>query len=103
MNEQRKQAKKNISGGRQEIKITDNIPGAEYANAMQVNHTKDEIQMMFLNIFGGSGKVTGKIISSPGHAKRMLTALTDNIKKYEEKFGTIEETKIDNKEIGFKG
>ena len=90
-------------GGLGQIKIADNIPGAEYANAMQVNHTKDEIQMMFLNLFGGSGRVTGKIISSPGHAKRMLAALTDNIKKYEEKFGTIEKTKADDKEIGFKG
>ncbi len=97
-----KQVKKS-TGGLGQIKIADNIPGAEYANAMQVNHTKDEIQMMFLNIFGGSGKVTGKIISSPGHVKRMVAALTDNLKKYEEKFGTIEETKIDDKEIGFKG
>jgi len=96
MNQEKKQVKK-------EIQIADNIPGAEYANAMQVNHTKDEFQLMFFNLFGTSGKVTGKIISSPGHVKRMVSALIDNIKKYEEKFGIIEEAKIDNKEIGFKG
>ncbi|MDA3840100.1 MAG: DUF3467 domain-containing protein [Patescibacteria group bacterium] len=103
MTNQEKQEKKAMPGGRQDIKIADNIPGAEYANAMQVNHTKDEIQMMFLNIFGGSGKVTGKIISSPGHLKRMVAALSDNLSKYEEKFGKIEESKINDKEIGFKG
>ncbi len=90
--------------GRQEIKIADNLPGAEYANAMQVNHNRDEFQMMFLNILGATGRVTGKIISSPGHFKRMLAAMQDNLKKYEEQFGEIKEVAgPNNKEIGFKG
>lgn len=88
----------------QEIKIADNIPGAEYANAMQVNHNKDEIQMMFLNIMGMSGRITGKIITSPGHFKRMIAAMTDNLKKYEENFGEVQEAAgPESKEIGFKG
>lgn len=88
---------------KQEIKIADNIPGAEYANAMQVNHNRDEFQMMFLNILGPSGKVSGKIISSPGHYKRMLAAMQDNLKKYEEKFGEIKDVEgPEGKEIGFK-
>ncbi|PLX20915.1 DUF3467 domain-containing protein [Candidatus Parcubacteria bacterium] len=95
MSNQKKQVKK-------EIKIADNIPGAEYANAMQVNHTKDEFQMMFLNIFGASGRVTNKIISSPGHVKKMVLALTENIKKYEDNHGKIEEAEIGGNEIGFK-
>ena len=87
-----------------EIKIADNIPGAEYANAMQINHNRDEFQMMFLNILGGSGRVTGKIITSPGHYKRLLSAMQDNLKKYEEKHGEIKEVESpDEKEIGFKG
>jgi uncharacterized protein with ACT and thioredoxin-like domain len=90
-------------GGLGQIKIVDNVPGAEYANAMQVNHTKDEIQIMFLNLFGASGKVTGKFITSPGHAKRMVVALSDAIKKYEDKFGMIKEAETNDKEIGFKG
>lgn len=87
-----------------EIKIADNIPGAEYANAMQINHNKDEVQMMFLNIMGGSGRVTGKIITSPGHFKRILSAMQDNLKKYEDRFGEVKESvSLDGKEIGFKG
>lgn len=103
MKKENKGLEKNSLNGRQEIKISDNIPGAEYANAMQVNHTKDEFQLMFLNIFGGSGKVTGKIISSPGHIKRMIAALSENLGKYEKTFGVIEEAKANDKEIGFKG
>ena len=87
-----------------EIKIADNIPAAEYANAMQVNHNRDEFQMMFLNIMGASGKVASKIISSPGHYKRMVVAMQDNLKKYEERFGEIKEVDSpEGKEIGFKG
>ena len=90
-------------GKKVEIKIADNIPGAEYANAMQINHNKDEMHMMFLNIMGGSGRVTGKIITNPGHFKRMLAAMQDNLKKYEEKFGEVKEAAgPENKEIGFK-
>ncbi len=89
-------------GQKREIKIADNIPGAEYANAMQVNHNKDEIQMMFLNIMGGSGRVAGKIITSPGHFKRMIAAMRDNLKKYEENYGEVKEAEgPGNNEIGF--
>jgi len=87
-----------------EIKIADNIPGAEYANAMQINHNKDEFHLMFLNILGPSGRVTGKIITSPGHFKRMIAAMQENLKKYEEHFGEITEAVApEGKEIGFKG
>ncbi len=88
---------------KQEIKIADNIPGAEYANAMQVNHNKEEFQLFFLNLIGGSGKVVGKIITNPGHYKRMIAAMQDNLKKYEERLGKIEEAPELDKEIGFKG
>jgi hypothetical protein len=85
-----------------EIKISDNIAGGEYANAMQVVHGKDEFLLTFLNIVSPSGRVCGKIITSPGHFKRMLLALNDNLKKYEEQFGAIQETESPKKEIGFK-
>ncbi len=89
-------------GQKREIKIADNIPGAEYANAMQVNHNKDEFHMMFLNILGASGRVTGKIITSPGHYKRIIAAMTDNLAKYEKEHGEIKESMGPEKEIGFK-
>lgn len=73
----------------QQIQIADNITGAEYTNIMQVNHTQEEFTMIFANIAGASGKVVSKIITGPGHIKRIVEALADNIKKYEEQFGAI--------------
>ncbi len=87
---------------KREIKLADNIPGAEYANMMQVSHTKEEFMMMFANIAGVSGRVVGKIITSPGHLKRIAKALQENLKIYEDKFGEIKEAEGPvGKEIGF--
>lgn len=85
-----------------EIKIADNIPGAEYANAAQISHNKDEFQLFFFNIIGQTGRVVGKIITSPGHYKRVIVAMQENLKKYEENFGAIKESEELNKQIGFK-
>lgn len=85
-----------------EIKITDSFAGGEYANAMQVAHGKEEFLLTFFNLVPPSGRVCGKIITSPGHLKRMIMALSDNLKKYEEKFGAVEAAESPKAEIGFK-
>lgn len=88
---------------KQEIKIADNIPGGEYTNMAQINHTQEEFQVFFMNILPPTGKVISKIISSPGHFKRMVRAMDENLKKYEERFGEIKTAPGIDKEIGFKG
>ncbi|MCR4280158.1 MAG: DUF3467 domain-containing protein [Candidatus Komeilibacteria bacterium] len=74
-----------------QIQISDNIAGAEYTNAMQIRHNKDEFQMIFMNLMPPSGRVVSKIVSTPGHMKRILEAMKDNLKKYEDQFGAIDE------------
>ena len=86
----------------QQIQIKDGFAGGEYANAMQASHGKEEFLLTFLNIAGPSGRVCGKIITSPGHIKRMIGALEENLKKYEEKFGAVEQAESPKNEIGFK-
>ena len=77
------------------------MAGGEYANGMQITHTKEEFLLTFLNIVAPSGRVAGKIITSPGHVKRMISALSDNLKKYEEKFGAVETAENPKDKIGF--
>ncbi len=85
----------------QEIKIQDNFAGGEYANAMQVTHGKEEFLLTFFNIVAPAGRVCGKIITSPGHMKRMISALQDNLSKYEAQFGKVEEAENPKEGIGF--
>ena len=91
----------NPQGQQQQIQIKDAFAGGEYANGMQVSHTKEEFLLTFLNIVPPSGRVAAKVITSPGHVKRMITALEDNLKKYEEKFGPVEVAKSPKEKIGF--
>jgi hypothetical protein len=86
----------------QEIKIADNIAGAEYTNFANISHNPEEFQIMFANVMAPSGRVVSKLITTPGHFKRIVMAMNDNLKKYEENFGQISAAKIDDKEIGFK-
>jgi len=84
-----------------EIKIIDNFAGGEYANAMQVAHNKDEFLITFFNVAINSGRVCAKIITTPGHLKRMISVLSDNLKKYEGQYGEVKESESPKKEIGF--
>ncbi|MFA4873263.1 MAG: DUF3467 domain-containing protein [Patescibacteria group bacterium] len=97
----------NKSGQTQiQIRASDEVLRGLYANAMQVVHTKEEFIIDFLNLYPhqGLGVVNARVLTSPGHAKRIVAALADNIKKYEAQFGAIEAAQepAEGKEMGFK-
>ena len=85
-----------------QIKASDEDLKGRYANAMQVSHTSDEFTVDFFNLTPPAGQLVGRIITSPGHMKRILLALQDNIAKYEAKFGPIEAAKEPKGGVGFK-
>ena len=73
------------------VKITDDILRGVYANQMVVTHTKEEFLLDFVNAFPPEGIVNARIIISPGHLKRVIRALAENVRKYEDRFGEIPE------------
>ena len=73
------------------IKIDDDTLKGKYANAMQVAHNKEEFVMDFINLFPPQGSVTARVITSPGHLKRIIAALNENVSRYEAQYGKIEE------------
>lgn len=86
------------------IKIDDVTLKGVYTNAMGISHSKEEFVLDFMNIYPHqrAGVVNARVISSPGHVKRIFKALEDNIKKYEAKHGKIEEAAAPGSEVGFK-
>lgn len=78
----------------------DDLKGV-YSNIMQVSHTQEEFVLDFLNITGSTGVLSSRIILSPGHFKRMVKTLENNLKKYEERFGEITPAEGPKREIGF--
>ena len=89
--------------GPQEIKISfpQEIQGGVYANNMVVSHTKEEFILDFIMVAPPTGTVTARVIVSPGHMKRVLEALRDNVAKYEKSFGTIQIAEEPRGRFGF--
>ena len=60
---------------------------------MLINHNENEFVLDFAYIQPSAprARVRARIISSPRHTKRLLRALEHNVRRYEERFGRIEE------------
>jgi hypothetical protein len=76
------------------VKIADEVHRGVYANQMVVAHTRDEFVLDFLVTFPPGPKVVSRVITSPGHLKRILAALEDNLRQYEQKYGTVEPARV---------
>jgi len=87
----------------QDIKVNfpPHLQGGAYSNNMVVAHTREEFVMDFMMVVPPVGTVTSRVIISPGHMKRMISALQENVKKYEARFGTIQAAEEPKGKIGF--
>jgi len=84
-----------------QIKIKEDELKGVYSNLMQILHTKEEFILDFFLVSPPTGVLNSRIIMSPGHIKRLINALQENIGKYEEKFGEIEAAEQPKTKIGF--
>ncbi len=73
------------------IKVPEEVARGAYANTMAVFHTREEFVIDFMNVFPPAGVATARIITSPGHMKRIIRALQENLRRYEDRFGSVEE------------
>jgi hypothetical protein len=95
-----------MADNKQEIRVEmrKELIGGVYANTLRISHTSEEFIMDFIMIAPPAGDVTARVITSPGHMKRILAAMQENIQRYEKKYGKIKpsvEPEHDHK-IGFK-
>lgn len=74
------------------IELDPETAQGSYANMAMVNHSETEFTLDFIYVQPQEpkGKVRARIITSPKHAKRLLRALEDSIRGFEQKFGTID-------------
>ena len=75
-----------------EIQVDEDIAQGVYANLAVVNHSDAEftLDFIFVQPQAPRAKVRSRVITSPKHVKRLLMALEDNLKKYEERFGAVD-------------
>jgi hypothetical protein len=73
------------------VKISDDELKGRYSNLLRIAHTREEFILDFINLLPPQGIVTARILTSPGHLKRIIHALSANLDRYEQTFGAIVE------------
>ena len=74
-----------------------------YSNLAIITHSPAEFIIDFTRVVPGvpKAKVQARIITTPQHAKMLLKALTENINKFESRFGEIKVEGQANPQFGF--
>jgi len=68
-----------------------------YSNFAVIRHSPEEFQIdFFVRDLDGAHHLVARILTNPYHMKRLVKALTENLRKYEEKFGGIAEKGLKN-------
>jgi hypothetical protein len=85
------------------IEIGDKESEGIYSNLALIVHSPQEIIIDFARVMPGiqKSKVYARIVMTPAHAKMLLKALEDNLKKFESQFGQIKFQGVEEKNIGF--
>jgi hypothetical protein len=84
MNEQQNKGKLNIE-------LPEDVAQGVYSNLAVITHSPSEFVLDFVRVMPGMPKarVQSRIIVTPQHAKRLMKALQDNIRKFEQQHGPI--------------
>ena len=82
------------------IELSEETAEGVYSNLAIITHSSSEFVLDFIRVMPGvpKAKVKSRIILTPEHAKRLLTALEDNLEKFENMHGRI---KIQQEPSGF--
>jgi hypothetical protein len=77
-----------------QVQMDEEVAQGIYVNMATVSHTETEFTMdlIYVQPQAPKAKVRARVITSPKHMKRLLLALQDNVRRYEERFGKIELT-----------
>lgn len=80
--------------GQLNIELTEDVAHGNYANLAVITHSHAEFIVDFISMMPGTPKarVKSRIILAPQHAKRLLKALNENVRKFESQHGEIKES-----------
>jgi replicative superfamily II helicase len=75
------------------IELSEEVAEGIYSNLAIISHSNAEFVVDFIRMMPNmpKAKVKSRIILTPQHAKRLIDALRENVNKYEQQFGKIEE------------
>lgn len=86
-------AEKKANPGKLNIELPEDIAEGQYSNLAIIAHNQSEFIVDFVRMVPNvpKAKVKSRIILTPQHAKRLMRALADNLKRFEKQYGPISE------------
>lgn len=83
---------KNPNPNQINIELPEEVAEGIYANLAIISHSHSEFVLDFVRLVPNvpKAKVKSRIIVTPEHAKRLIQALADNVRRYEAQYGTIQ-------------
>lgn len=95
--------KNNPKKGQINIELDEQVAQGTYSNLAIINHSVSEFVIDFVNIMPGTpkSKVKSRIILTPQHAKRLVKALNENVKRFENAHGEIKDYDQPNIPLNF--
>jgi len=80
-------------GNQLNIELPEEVAEGIYSNLAIISHSQTEFVLDFVRLVPNvpKAKVKSRIILTPTHAKRLLKALADNVRKFETQHGQIKD------------
>ncbi|TAF50330.1 MAG: DUF3467 domain-containing protein [Sphingobacteriia bacterium] len=87
------------------LEISEETAEGTYANLAIITHSNAEFVIDFVNVMPGTpkSKVKSRIIFTPMHAKRFMRALEENVERFEQANGPIQDLEQMDMPIHFGG
>lgn len=85
------------------IELSEEVADGTYSNFSIISHMQQEFILDFVRIVPNvsRAKVQSRVIMNPQQAKRLMMALRENIKMYENAFGLIKDDQMPQPPIQF--
>lgn len=80
--------------GHLNIELSEEVAEGIYSNLALITHSSSEFVIDYIRLMPGipKARVKARIVLTPQHAKRLVHALNDNIMKYEQAHGPINDS-----------
>ncbi|HAD96456.1 MAG TPA: DUF3467 domain-containing protein [Cryomorphaceae bacterium] len=91
--------------GQMNVELSEEVAEGIYSNLAIINHSASEFVLDFIKIMPGvpKARVKSRIVLTPQHAKRFLRALQDNVARFENQYGEIQDTEQPQVPLNFGG
>jgi len=75
-----------------QLELTPEVAEGVYSNMAVIAHSPSEFVLDFVRVMPGmpKAKIMTRVMMTPENAKRLLGALSENVRRYEMQFGEID-------------